>query len=199
MQTNSTRSKGDSFADKILGRVEELAEEGGLPFSPSTCRVYREKGYPSPRRDDLIKLDVTIEVWPPNANRWSLLWAFECKNHATPIKDSHLTKFFAQLEEVAPCNKKGIVVSTSTFTKNALTYARNTGMGLIRILPDDQVDYVMYGKVPSCTVREDSSPPVDEPFLVPGYRGKNNRLYATCGGKLVYTLTDLISEMSRTV
>lgn len=198
MTCMSASEKGNKFADKIFDRVAELAQAGGLPYSPSMCKPRREHGYPSYRRGGLIKLDVTIEVWPQNSDRWAFLWAFECKDHADRIGVEYLETFYSRLNDVAPCNNKGIMVSTSAFTREALTYAERTGMGLIRILPDDQVDYVMYGKVSTHLPGIDhSSQSVNEPFLIDEYRGQNQRFFAMYGDKRLPSLSDVFEEMSK--
>ena len=72
---------------KVFALVSfELAAER-LGYAAECCSGLQEKGYYSRDSESDIVLDVSIEVWLPNAENWSLLWACECKDysHSVPV------------------------------------------------------------------------------------------------------------------
>ena len=122
--------------------VREL-DSGWLGLAPDRCRPFKRKGYHSRDRDDNIILDVSIEVWIPGADTWSILWACECKDYGRPLPVDDVEEFKAKLDQVAGVNKKGFLALSGAMQRSALAYARSNGIGVLRLLPDAQVTLVM--------------------------------------------------------
>lgn len=198
MSAQSTREKGDSLSDHVYANALDIAKKGGLAVPASYCKVYREKGYFGNLRKKKIYLDVSIEVWAPDAPRWTMLWAFECKNYGRTVPVTALETFSAHLDQVAPFNRKGVMVSNSAYSNTALEFARNSGMALVRLLPDDQVDYVMFRGLPTSGL--DASDELDEDDIDaltdPDYVGLNRSFFGTIDDRAFADLDSLLRHAS---
>jgi hypothetical protein len=98
----------------------------------SCCRIFRRKGYFSRDRQREIVFDISIEIFLPGANEYSLLVVVECKNyeHRVPVDD--IEEFFAKLQQISGANIKGIVAATGAFQQGARDYAKSKGIALLR-------------------------------------------------------------------
>lgn len=140
----NTVAKGDVFEIKTFDLLQQELNEGRLGIMPSSARIYHKKGYYSKDREKDIIVDISIEVWPANAENYSLLWVCECKNygHSVPVDD--IEEFKAKLDQIAGKNVKGVVATRNSFQSGAITYAKNQGIGLVRVMPDDQVSWFVH-------------------------------------------------------
>jgi hypothetical protein len=140
----NTVRKGDAFENKVYAHIKNLLDNGHLGLNSDSCKLFQKKGYYSRDRDSDIVTDISLELWMPDAERWSMLWVCECKDYAKPIAVDELEEFRAKLAQVAGANVKGLFATTNSFQSSALNYARSHGFGLLRMLPDDQVHIVMH-------------------------------------------------------
>ncbi|WP_226801812.1 restriction endonuclease [Alkalilimnicola sp. S0819] len=128
----------------IYANIKRLLDGGSLGLNPESCKLFQKKAYYSRDRDADIITDVSLELWMPGAERWSMLWVCECKDYSRPIAVDELEEFRAKLAQIGGVNVKGLFASTNSFQSSALNYARSQGFGLLRILPSDQVHFLMH-------------------------------------------------------
>lgn len=85
---NST-ALGTKLESQVFEFFESEVRGGRFMFIPDCCRVFRQKGYYSPKRGSNIVFDILIEVWLPGAENYSVLVLIECKNysHSVPVDD----------------------------------------------------------------------------------------------------------------
>ena len=140
----NTVAKGDSLEDKTFDLLKEELEKGRLGIDASSGKIFKKKGYYSKDREKDIIVDISIEVWPPNATNYSLLWVCECKNYGHKVPVDDVEEFKAKLDQIAGKNVKGVIATKNSFQSGAISYARNQGIGLVRIMPDDQVTWIMH-------------------------------------------------------
>ena len=103
--------------------------------------------YYSKDREDFIKVDISVEKYlgdkelvPP-----SLIIVLECKDYKGYISVDEIEEFHAKLQQIGANNTKGIMVTSSgAFQKSAIKYAKSKGIGLIRIMPDSNVEFVLH-------------------------------------------------------
>lgn len=140
----NTIAKGDALEDQAFELLQVELGQGRLGIDSASGKIFKKKGYYSRDREKDIIVDISIEVWPPGAQNYSLLWVCECKNygHAVPVDD--VEEFKAKLDQIAGKNIKGVMASRNSFQSGAISYARNQGIGLVRIMPDDQVTWMMH-------------------------------------------------------
>ena len=104
----------------------------------------------------------------------------ECKDYTQAIPVNDIEEFKAKLDQIAGKNVKGVVATQGALQKGALTYAQSNGIGIVRILPDDQVDWVMQ-LVTSFGMQEHLDPNEFGLALInPDHRGKNRAFYSAC-------------------
>lgn len=140
----STVAKGDAFEDEIYSLLKRELEDGRLGIDANSAWIYQKKAYYSKDRDKDVVVDISIEVWPPDAENYSLLWVCECKDYDSSIPVDEIEEFKAKLDQIAGKNVKGVVATRRSFQQGALTYARNQGVGLVRMMPPNQVSWVMH-------------------------------------------------------
>ncbi|MGX9522808.1 restriction endonuclease [Vibrio mediterranei] len=144
----NTVEKGDKFEDKVFSNIKDLVSSGYLGLNPSCCRLFQKKGYYSKDRDSDIIVDISIEIWIPGADTWSMLWVCECKDYSKPVPVDDVEEFKAKLNQITGVNVKGLLATSSAYQRGALNYSRSNGIGLLRLLPDEQIDMVLYHMTP---------------------------------------------------
>ncbi|WP_085489646.1 restriction endonuclease [Paraburkholderia susongensis] len=144
----------------------------------------QKKSYYSRDRDSDIVVDISIEVWIPGSDQWSVLWVCECKDYSGSIPVDDVEEFKAKLDQITGANRKGLMVVSGALQQSALKYARANGIGIVRILPDDQVEHILYhmtadmwGKVSRLNSAEFS-----RALTQPRFIGTNRDFYATADG-----------------
>jgi len=144
----NTTEKGNKFEDEVFKEIKELLESGSLGLIPDCCHLFQKKGYYSRDRDSDIILDISIEVWMPGADRWSMLWACECKDCSRPVSVDDIEEYKAKLNQIAGVNVKGMFATSSAYQRSAYNYAASNGIGLLRLLPKEQIEVVFYHMMP---------------------------------------------------
>ena len=180
-------AKGNAFEDRVFAALTSELNGDKLGLSPNLAKPFKKKGYYSRDRDAGIIVDMSIEVWLPNAERWSLLWVCECKDYSGSVPVDDVEEFKAKLDQIAGVNKKGVMAISGVLQQGALDYARANGIGVVRRLPNDQVEHLMY-YMTSATMSEASKLNSSEFYsalTVPSFVGKNTDFYAE-GGRYIY-------------
>ena len=134
---------GDEFELKSYELIKKAVEDDQLGISPKNSRVFRKKGYFSRKGNRNILFDLSIEVWPPNAERYSILCIIECKSYSSkkvPVDD--IEEFLFKLIQIADQGffVKGIFITNSSFQQGALELGKNTGLMMIEINTDNKLD-----------------------------------------------------------
>lgn len=81
----SAVAKGNAFENRVFTAITDELNGDRLGLSPKLASLFQKKGYYSRDRDSDIIVDISIEVWLPNADQWSLLWVCECKDYSSAI------------------------------------------------------------------------------------------------------------------
>ena len=130
---------GDKFEDKSYDLIVKAIKNGELGIYGSTAKVQKKVGYYSKDREKEIIFDLSIEVWPKNAERYTLLYLIECKSspsgHNVPVDD--IEEFYTKLNQVAGGGVKGVMITDNKFQSGGLTFAKNKRMMLIEVDKDD--------------------------------------------------------------
>lgn len=128
----STVEKGNIFEEKSLAIIKKLIEDESLPLLEKYIKIRPKQKYPSRIRNGNVSFDLAIEVWPPNATNYSMIYFIECKDYKIRIPIDRVKKFYADITEVAGVNTKAIFISNSPFQKGAFTFAESVGMMIIQ-------------------------------------------------------------------
>jgi hypothetical protein len=93
---------------------------------------------------------------------------------------SDIEEFKSKLDQIAGANKKGMLAVSGGLQTAAVSYARAQGIGVVRLLPDDQVEHILY-HMTMTQLREAQRLRSDE-FLSaltqPSFVGTNRDFYA---------------------
>ncbi len=136
---------GDTFEEKSYNLIVNAIKSEELGISEKFARVFRKQPYYSKDREKNIIFDLAIEIWPPNAERFSVLYVIECKSYSSkkvPVDD--VEEFYSKIIQVAGVNVKGVFITDNSFQEGGLTFAKNKGMMLIEVKQDDSYSIVLH-------------------------------------------------------
>lgn len=123
--------KGNLFEAKCLAIINKMLDDGDLIFLKENVRIFKKKKYPSIYREN-VEFDISIELWAPNAQRYSMIYFIECKNYSSRIPAEKIQKFQNDIQQVSGVNAKGIFISNMPFQKGAFSHAEKIGMMVIQ-------------------------------------------------------------------
>jgi len=144
-----SKHKGDILEDKVYSFIQEQIDSDNFIANKKLCKVYKQKAYYSRDRQANIIVDVSVEVTYPNTKEYSLLIIFECKNYKSSVSIDNIEEFASKLSQIAGHNVKGVMVTSSRYSRNGLNIARARGIGLARLSTDDKISYDVYRKTKS--------------------------------------------------
>ena len=140
----NTTAKGNAFENRVYDAIAKEIDSERLGILPSSSKLFRKKAYYSESRKSDIIVDISIEVTLPEASSWSLLWVWECKDLSRAVPVDDVEEFHAKLEQIGSDNIKGGIAVTGGLQQAALNYARAKGIAVVRIMPDDQVSWLIF-------------------------------------------------------
>jgi hypothetical protein len=69
----SSTAKGSAFEARVFAAIKRELEQGRLGLKPDSTRAFRGKGYYSRDRGNQVSTDISLELWLPGADQWSIL------------------------------------------------------------------------------------------------------------------------------
>jgi hypothetical protein len=93
----NTVKKGENFESKSKEILKKVIEEERLGHRPEYLRIYEKKKYYSKERKKEIEFDLTIEIWPPGADRYVIIYIIECKDYKSRVPVEKLSDFVTRL------------------------------------------------------------------------------------------------------
>lgn len=147
MNAMNTVQIGDSFENQSYALIEKAILDDKLGISPKYAKLFKKKRYPSMLRDNGIVVDLSIEIWPPDATRYSLLYIIECKSYSSknvPVDD--VEEFLNKLQQIAKMGffVKGIFITNSSFQSGALEVGKKAGLMMIEVNDDAHLSIVLH-------------------------------------------------------
>lgn len=139
----NTVKKGDAFEEEVYNLLKNYINSGNFWLNPKFCKFHRKKKYYSKKRDGYIIVDISIECFLEGKEDYSQLIVIECKDYKSKIPVDDIEEFESKLHQISGVNIKGIFASRTPFQSGAFNVAKNIGMALIRILPEDKIDWVL--------------------------------------------------------
>jgi hypothetical protein len=142
----NTVSKGDSFEEKSMHIIKKVMEEEQLGHLSKHLKIFtkKDKGYYSIRRNKEIFFDITIEVWPPGAKRYSLIYIIECKSYGKRIPVDDIEEFHNKIQQVSGVNVKGIFITDAPLQEGAYNVAESVGMMVIQGESSDDFQIILH-------------------------------------------------------
>jgi hypothetical protein len=195
----STMAKGDAFEERVHSWVTGALANDRIGLSPKLSRVFRKKAYHSRDRGADIIVDVSIEVWLPDAKTWSLIWVYECKDYSGSLPVNDVEEFKAKLNQIAGVNCKGALVTTGALQRAAFNYAKANGIAVLTMLPDDRVRHVLEFKLKGDAAEERrvNSAEFIEAHTNPHFVGRGRDFYASYDQRLFEHLGQFLAYTLR--
>lgn len=139
---NKTK-KGDRLEEKIFKIFEDDISQGRFLIPKDQCKIYKKKGYYSKDREKNIIFDISIEIYMPGYDTYSILYIIECKNynHRVPVDD--VEEFFAKVQQISGANNKAVIVSNNAFQSGAFKFSQSKGIGLVRYYDCSNLEWVL--------------------------------------------------------
>jgi Zn-dependent peptidase ImmA (M78 family) len=136
----NTVLKGDTFEQNSYFLIKSSIENDQFGISPKHSKVFLKKGYYSSLRGKDIIFDLSIEIWLPNAERYSVLYLIECKDYSNkkvPVDD--VEEFITKINQIAGLSRcvKGVMISNNSFQSGALEVAKRAGLMLIEVTENE--------------------------------------------------------------
>jgi hypothetical protein len=141
-----TASRGRVFEERVHRAIKAALDHGDLGLMPQMATAHIRKAYYSRDRSTPITVDVSIELWLPGAKRWSLLWAWECKDYNSPVPASDVEEFWAKLTQIAGSNIKGGIATTGPLQAGAVRFAESKGLAIVRVSPSDDMEWISHAR-----------------------------------------------------
>ena len=136
----SSSERGARFEEIVAQKLKQALQSRRLGLLPESAAVYRKKAYFSKDRGAAIVVDVSIELTLPGANTWSILWVWECKDHARPLAVGAVEEFYSKLTQIGGANVIGGLACSGPLQCGALEYAKSKGIAVARIQPDKNIE-----------------------------------------------------------
>lgn len=146
----NTTEKGDILENEAIGIIKKLIDEKRLGLLKECIKIYtkKEKKYPSKLkgRSD-VEFDLTVEVWAPNAPKYSMIYIFECKNYNHRVPIIQIKKFHSDILETHGVNAKGVLISNFPLQKGAFEYAEANDIMVIEGESKDNFEITLYKRI----------------------------------------------------
>jgi Zn-dependent peptidase ImmA (M78 family)/rhodanese-related sulfurtransferase len=145
-EMNSTE-KGDQLEVPAVSIMKKIIAQH-FGHNPELVRVFtrHDKKYKSNRRPDGIYFDLTVEIWPPNADNYALIYIVECKNTSRKVEVGDLEEFEKKIEQVSGQNKKAIIICSNGVQSGAYDFAKSGGFMLIVGDSANNFETILYKK-----------------------------------------------------
>jgi Zn-dependent peptidase ImmA (M78 family) len=140
----NTVKKGDKFESKSKEILKKVIEEERLGHLADCLHIFEKKKYYSHERKKDIEFDLTIEVWPPGADRYVLIYIIECKDYSTRVPVEKVERFRDQIRQITGLNVKAIFITNSPLQEAAFNIAESSGMMLIQGESSDDYRIILH-------------------------------------------------------
>ncbi len=141
----TTREKGDTFEENALQIISRAMENGQIGFVKEYAKVFRKKKY-STTYGTKIEFDLTIEIWPPGAKNFAMVYIIECKNYDSTIPANVMETFHSQLVQIGKFNIKPIFITSSALQLRPREMAKAYGIMVIEGKTSDDYKITVYKK-----------------------------------------------------
>lgn len=195
---NST-AEGDKLEGRIFALFQTEIAAGRFFAKSECCKVHRKKGYYSKDRETLIVFDISIEIFLPGSDAYSVLVLIECKNytHAVPVDDAE--ESFAKIQQISGANVKGIIASTNCFQQGTLSYSRSKGIGLLRYFDESNFKWYLRRRVTAYGFDGLSLTPaeIENGLLSPLYQSRSDQFLYAAHEKFGTSISSLLLDLTR--
>jgi len=201
--SNLARNDGMALEEEVFGQLTRMLEGGDLGLPKHLCKLHRRKSYFSPSRGAEIDFENVIEFFLP-ANfdqpdaQPALVLFFECKDHTTRnVEVGKIDEVIGRLNAPLGFQMKAYVVTRKGFAATAIRTAKTKGIGLIKIMPDDKVEFVAYFMTPDlmAKIQQGFARRTMQALQDPDYIAKHESWYGLDNSYVFSSLDQMILEL----
>ena len=117
-----------------------------------THAFFSRKKYFSSDRESEINFENVLELFARGVNTSTgqplLVTIFECKSYSHRVDVSEVEEFDSKLGQLKGFRAKGFMETTKGYKSGAISFAKSRGIGLIRFVPDNQIEILLYHMTP---------------------------------------------------
>jgi len=140
----NTKKIGDEFESRGLEIINRVIQEEQLGHTAKFLKIIPQAPYYSQSRKKNVIFDLVIEVWPPAATRYTVIYIIECKNYQKRVPVEKIKSFLFDVNEIGFANAKGIFISNSPLQEAAYNLADSKGMMVIEGESAENYKIVLY-------------------------------------------------------
>jgi hypothetical protein len=206
------RNDGRSLEGDVAELVQSMLASGELPYRPELVKFKPKAKYYSSTRLGYVEFENVLEIYVMgnvdvvDAQPTHVIF-FECKDHGRNVEVGKIDEVVGRLNNVFGFNMKAYVVTRKGFAARAITLAKNNGIGLIKVMPEDKVEFFAYMATSDMFERSNREFPSrasaalrDPNYISDGevfYAADNGYVFSTLGGAIGKYLRDFnIKEQS---
>lgn len=141
MQGLNTVEIGDKFENKSFKIIKKALKRGDFSLNEKHVRIFQKKKYSSASGNNTYEFDISMEIWHPNAERYTMLWLLECKSYSTkrvPLGD--IAEFAFKVDSIKGRNTKAVLISDCGFASGVQNIAEEYNIMLIDV-SKESTDY----------------------------------------------------------
>lgn len=193
---NTVRT-GNELETAIFHFFSKEIADGHFWVSNDCCKIFSQKGYYSRDREKEIIFDVSIEVFLPGQETYSMLILIECKNYSHRVPVDDVEEFYAKVQQVSGINVKGIIASTNAFQEGALKFSKSKGIGLLRFFGPNNSEWVLTRSPSSIgrTVESTEKASINLAFQQENFIGKGFDCYCFFGSLFTNSTFDFFEQL----
>src|SRR3546814_7517131 len=149
---------------------------------------------------DLLEVFVTDNVDTDGAQPTHVVF-FECKDHGRPVEVSKVDEVVGRLAGGYGFSMKAYMVTRGSFQSGALNTAKNNGIGLIKLMPDDKVKFFAHMVTMDSMERDRLEFPrrANVALLSPNYDSDGESFYAIDNGFVFRSWEGMLDKHFRAI
>lgn len=143
------RNDGTDLEREVADLVVKLLASGELPYRPELVRFRPKAKCYSKNREADVDFENVFEVYVKDnfgkvGAQPTHVVIFECKDHKRELEVKLMDELVGRLAGGYGFNIKAYMMTRNGFQSGTLKTARNNGIGLIKLMPDDKVQYFVH-------------------------------------------------------
>ena len=166
----------ETFLDFTYSILQKLIEKETWSFKSPKHKMFKHELYELSQEDAEERFDIAIENYNGENSTPSIKLLIKCKKTNNPISKDELVLFRNKVIQVPGCCKT-IFITNSSFSVEALDYAKRMGIGLLRIFDENKTHWLAPRIMNTPVTYQDNEKcekEIEKAFLQEDYKILNN-------------------------